>query len=247
MTLRTKVTEIFNDSRGSAGARTIQSALSNESNIMIGRFKTRQLMSEAGLVSRQQGSMRFKSANHECPDVPNKLNRAFNVEVPNCVWCGDITYIWIKNQWHYLAVVMDLFKRRVIGWRLSEKPDTNLVLSALDHAWQTRGKPKGVMFHSDQGSQYSSLKYRQRLWQYSMIQSMSRRGNCWDNAPMERVFRSLKTEWVPSQGYDNLAKATSDIGYYLMEYYNHRRPHRYNNGLPPAKAEDQLKKLSGNS
>lgn len=245
--LRAKVTEIFHDSQGSAGARTIQGILANEENIHIGRFKTARLMKEAGLVSKQPGATHFKPAGHECPDIPNRLNREFETIAPNTVWCGDITYIWVNRQWHYLAVVIDLFKRRVVGWALSDRPDTELVLRALDHAWQTRGKPKGVMFHSDQGSQYASLRYRQQLWKYSMIQSMSRRGNCWDNAPMERLFRSLKTEWVPDRGYQSVIEARREIGFYLMDYYNQRRPHRHNNGLSPVKAEEQLKKPSGNS
>ena len=114
-------------------------------------------------------------------------------------------------------------------------------------AYATRGKPKGVLFHSDQGSQYSSRKFRQRLWRYRITQSMSRRGNCWDNAPMERLFRSLKTEWIPSTGYISLKEARRDISYYLMNYYNYQRPHQYNDGIPPAVAEEQTKLLSGNS
>lgn len=103
------------------------------------------------------------------------------------------------------------------------------------------------MFHSDQGSQYGSLAFRQTLWRYGMKQSMSRRGNCWDNAPMERVFRSLKTEWIPSTGYASANEAHKDIGYYLMDYYNWQRPHQYIGGLSPANAEERLKPLSGNS
>ena len=104
-----------------------------------------------------------------------------------------------------------------------------------------------VLFHSDQGCQYTSRAFRQRLWRYRMQQSMSRRGNCWDNAPMERVIRSLKSEWVPVTGYPSLAEAKQDIGQYLMDYYNWQGPHQYNNGLSPAQAENQPKLLSGNT
>ncbi len=103
------------------------------------------------------------------------------------------------------------------------------------------------MFHSDQGSQYASLAYQQRLWRYQMKQSMSRRGNCWDNAPMERVFRSLKTEWIPATGYSTLLEAQKDISAYLMEYYNGYRPHTNNGGLSPVRAEEKLNLLSGSS
>lgn len=142
-------------------------------------------------------------------------------------------------------MVLDLYARRVVGWAMSDTADAGLVVQALDHAWQQRGRPAGVMFHSDQGSQYMSRTFRQRLWRYRMIQSMSRRGNCWDNAPVERLFRSLKTEWVPTLGYHSLAAARKDIGSYLMEYYNQQRPHAFNGGMAPVAAEKILKNVSG--
>lgn len=243
---RTKVRELFAASDSSAGARTLVTQLAM-AGVVMGRYKVSRLMAEAGLVSKQPGQHRYKAAKSEHNLVPNRLARAFDVAVPNRVWCGDITYIWIGSQWAYLAVVIDLYSRRTIGWAISESPDTTLTLKALEMAYRMRGKPKQVMFHSDQGCQYSSLEYRQRLWQYRIIQSMSRRGNCWDNAPMERVFRSLKSEWVPDQGYQNLDQATKEISYYLMTYYNEQRPHRHNNGLTPVMKEKQSNKLSGNS
>ena len=211
----------------------------------IGRFKVRRLMRELELVSKQPGSHAYKKATVERPDIPNILNREFDVEAPNQVWCGDITYIWAQGKWHYLAVVMDLYARRVVGWALSEKPDADLVIKALDVAYEQRGKPQGLLFHSDQGSQYGSRNFRQRLWRYRMRQSMSRRGNCWDNAPMERVFRSLKTEWIPVTGYLTGQQAQRDISQYLMDHYNWIRPHQFNDGLAPAKAEEKLKTVSG--
>ncbi|RCW94909.1 putative transposase [Marinomonas foliarum] len=244
LTLRSLVTEYFNDSRGAAGSRTLQSILQNEG-YTIGRFKVRSLMSEASLHSKQPGAHRYKKTGGECLDIPNHLNRQFNVSTPNQVWCGDITYVWAGNRWHYLAVVLDLYRRRIVGWAFSSNPDAELVINALDMAYEQRGQPKKVMFHSDQGSQYTSRKFRQRLWRYRIRQSMSRRGNCWDNAPMERVFRSLKSEWIPTTGYRAQNEAKRDISYYLMDYYNLRRPHQFNNGLPPAKAEEQPNLLSG--
>ncbi|WP_152999632.1 DDE-type integrase/transposase/recombinase, partial [Pseudomonas aeruginosa] len=115
----------------------------------------------------------------------------------------------------------------------------------LDMAYEQRGKPQQVLFHSDQGSQYASRLFRQRLWRYRMQQSMSRRGNCWDNSPMERLFRSLKSEWVPSTGYLTAQEAQRDINHYLMHRYNWIRPHQFNDGLPPAVAEEKLNPLSG--
>lgn len=144
----------------------------------MGRFKIRRLMQEQGLICKQPGSHAYKQAKAERPDIPNHLDREFTVAQPNEVWCGDITYIWSGQGWSYLAVVLDLYARRVVGWALSSKPDADLVIKALDHAWVQRGKPKQVMFHSDQGSQYGSRTFRQRLWRYRIKQSMSRRGNC---------------------------------------------------------------------
>jgi putative transposase len=243
--LKAKVREIFNVSRGSAGSRTILTKL-GESGITIGRYKVRHLMKESGLSSKQSGSHRYKTVAHERPDIPNHLGREFTVIAPNHVWCGDITYIWAGSAWTYLAVVIDLYARRVVGWALSKHPDPDLVLKALDAPYEQRGKPNGVMFHSDQGSQYASLRFRQRLWRYHIKKSMSRRGNCWD-APMERVFRRLKTEWIPEHGYPNLLEAQHDIGRYIMDYYNSYRPHRNNRGLSPIAAEKKLNLSSGNS
>ncbi len=242
--LRSKVNELFTKSRGSAGSRTIVGMLRDEA-IEIGRFKVRRLMSELGLICKQPGPYAYKQATVERPDIPNVLNREFEPDRVNQVWCGDITYIWTGNRWHYLAAVLDLYTRRVVGWAMSARPDADLAVKALDMAYESRGKPQNVLFHSDQGSQYSSRKYRQLLWRYRITQSMSRRGNCWDNAPMERLFRSFKAEWLPRLGYSNLSEAMRDVSYYLMDYYNWQRPHQFNDGCPPAKAEDLSKSVSG--
>ncbi|GHG60624.1 transposase [Alishewanella longhuensis] len=241
---RSKIKELFKDSRYSAGSRTLLGMM-RELGYEIGRFKVMSLMREAKLISKQPGPHRYKTAQVERPDIPNHLDREFDVSALDSVWCGDITYIWAEGRWHYLAVVLDLYRRRVVSWALSARPDAELAIKALDMVYEQRGRPQGVMFHSDQGSQYASRLFRQRLWRYRMTQSMNRRGNCWDNAPMERLFRSLKSEWVPVTGYMSKAEAQRDISFYLMDYYNWRRPHQFNNGVPPAKAEDLSNLLSG--
>lgn len=246
LALNDKVSLLFRQSRGSAGSRTLVAQLKNQG-IKLGRYKVRRLMRELGLYSKQPGPPLYKQANVERLDIPNHLERQFAVRQPNRVWCGDITYIWAGRKWVYLAVVLDLCTRRVVGWALSECLDTDLAIRALDHAYQQRGRPDQVMFHSDQGGQYVSQAFRHRLWRYQIKQSMSRRGNCWDNAPMERVFRSLKSEWIPAGGYTTMDFARQDVTNYLMGYYNQHRPHTYNSGLPPVVAEDKLKLLSGNS
>ncbi|WP_153964449.1 IS3 family transposase, partial [Pseudomonas aeruginosa] len=238
--LRSQVNQLFSQSRGSAGSRSILGML-REEGVTIGRFRVRRLMRELGLVSKQPGSHAYKQATVERPDIPNRLNREFATEHPNQVWCGDITYVWAQGRWHYLAAVLDL----LIGWAFSAKPDAELVIKALDMAYEQRGRPQQVLFHSVQGSQYASRLFRQRLWRYRMQQSMSRRGNCWDNSPMERLFRSLKSEWVPSTGYLTAQEAQRDISHYLMHRYNWIRPHQFNDGLPPAVAEEKLNPLSG--
>ncbi|WP_447595622.1 IS3 family transposase [Aquipseudomonas campi] len=244
LVLRSRVNELFTQSRSAAGSRSIMFMM-REDGIEIGRFKVRKLMSEMKLISKQPGSHAYKKATVERPDIPNVLDRAFTVSAPNQVWCGDITYVWAQGRWHYVAAVIDLFARRVVGWAFSSKPDADLVIKALDVAYEQRGRPQNVLFHSDQGSQYGSRGFRQRLWRYRFKQSMSRRGNCHDNAPMERLFRSLKTEWVPSVGYMSAALAQQDIGRFLMQRYNWQRPHQFNGGLPPAVAEEKLNAVSG--
>ena len=196
-------------------------------------------MKVLNLVSSQQPVHRYRKANQEHVTVPNELDRQFSVNKPNTVWCGDVTYIWIGSRWAYLAVVMDLFSRKPIGWAMSLSPDSELTGRALTMAYESRGKPKGLLFHSDQGSHYTSREYRQRLWRYQIRQSMSRRGNCWDNAPMERFFRSLKTEWVPDLGYRNFREAECSIVDYFTGYYSQIRPHKNNGGISP----DMIEKL----
>lgn len=235
---------LFRLSRHSAGSRSIVSMMKEQGD-QIGRYKVRHLMKEAHLISKQPRLSAYKRARVERDDIANHLNRGFDVQGKNQVWCGDMTYIWSGKCWSYLAVVLDLYKRRIVGWELSDKADTSLVVKALSMAYTQRGQPQGVQFHSDQGSQYGSDEFRECLGRYGMIQSMSRRGNCWDNAPMERLFRSLKSEWVPKSGYLSVMEAKKDIRFYLMEYYNWQRPHSYNQGVAPAKAEKQPNVLSG--
>lgn len=227
--------QIYNDSRGSAGSRTISGMLKQQGET-VGLYKARSLMKTLGLISKQQKKHRYRVAEEESVIAPNHLAREFTVDNANQVWCGDVTYIWIGSSWLYLAVVLDLYKRRVIGWACSDSPDSELTAKALQMAYESRGKPSGVMFHSDQGCHYTSKRFRQQLWRYRIKQSMSRRGNCWDNSPMERFFRSYKTEWMPKACYYSFSQADIDIAAY-MKYYNYQRGHSYNNYQSPAMAE----------
>ncbi len=230
--LEAEVKAIHKLSNGSAGARTIAGIITNNG-YKLSRYRATKLMTKLNLTSCQVPQHKYKRGGNEHLEIPNKLDRQFDVVEPNTVWCGDVTYVWTGSRWAYLAVVIDLFARKVVGWAMSFSPDTNLTLKALEIAYESRGKPSGLIFHSDQGSHYTSLKYRQRLWRYKITQSMSRRGNCWDNAPMERFFRSFKTEWMPTVGYQNFKEAKYSISDYINEYYNYVRPHHYNAGLAP--------------
>jgi len=234
--LHSKIRELFNISNGSAGSRTISQMMNNEG-MPLSRYKARKIMKRLGLISKQPSAPKYKKANNEHLAAPNLLNRQFNATKPNQVWCGDVTYIWIGKRWAYLAMVLDLYSRKPIGLALSLSPDSRLTSKALLQAYELRGKPKGVIFHSDQGVHYTSKKFRQSLWRCQITQSMSRRGNCWDNAPMERFFRSLKTEWMPKYGYEGFAEAEYSITNYIAGYYSQLRPHQHNNGKTPNEAE----------
>jgi putative transposase len=234
--LKARVIKIHEASRGSAGARTVSAHLKSEGE-MVGRYKAARLMRETGLESKQPGKHRYKPLGKEGLIAPNLLEREFTVEKPNQVWCGDVTYIWAGKEWVYLAIVIDLYARRIVGWSMSKHPDSELTKKALSMAYQSRGRPTGVMFHSDQGGHYKSLSFRQQLWQYQISQSMSRTGNCWDNAPTERFFRSLKTEWVPKWGYNSIKEAEWDVLRYVTQHYNRTRPHSFNNYLTPVAQE----------
>ncbi len=229
---------IFAESKDSAGARTI-AVISTQRGIPLSRYRTGRIMTACGLRSCQQPKHKYRQAKQAHVAIANHLNREFDVIEPNKIWCGDVTYIWVGKRWAYLAIVMDLFVRKPIGWAMSFSPDSRLTTDALSMAFELRGKPKEVMFHSDQGCHYTSRKFRQQLWRYQIKQSMSRRGNCWDNAPMERFFRSLKSEWIPSTGYDSFAEAKHEIIDYIIGYYSQVRPHRHNDGLAPNVAEEK--------
>lgn len=196
--LQHQARQVHQRSRRAMGSRTMAQALG------VSRWRARRLMQMCQLVSKQPGKPKYRLARHEARVAPNQLNRAFAPTAPNRVWSGDITYVRMAGQWTYLAVVLDLYARRIVGWSLSTTPDTALVTQALRRAVETRRPQPGLLFHSDQGVPYRSEGYRQQLAQQQIRQSMSRKGNCWDNAPMERIFRSLKTEWIPRNGYSTI-------------------------------------------
>ncbi|CAK6500563.1 IS3 family transposase ISKpn37 (plasmid) [Serratia marcescens] len=241
--LRAQIRALHQLSRGSAGSRTL-SLLMRRKGYAIGRWLARKLMQECGLLSRQPGKHRYRGAREEALASPNLLKRRFMPASPNQLWCGDISYIRLHGGWCYLALVVDLYSRRVVGSALSLSPDANLACRAMRNALETRRRHGRLLFHSDQGCQYKSKQYRQLLWRSGVMQSMSRRGNCLDNSPMERVFRSLKSEWIPSTAYKDLHHASQDIQSWLQTWYNQIRPHKYNGGLSPCEYEKQWKEAT---
>lgn len=231
----------FRLSNGSAGERTLATLL-DQSGYKASRWLVNKLMKQEGLVSRQLPTHRYAKAEKEHVCIPNLLKRDFEPKQPNQVWTGDVTYIWSGTRWLYLAVVIDLYARRVVGWATSKSPDSELTKKALRIAFESRKRPGGLIYHSDQGCHYTSKSFRQQLWRFGIRQSMSRRGNCWDNAPTERFFRSYKTEWMPKSGYSCYEQAQTSITNYITGYYNHYRPHQFNEGRSPKVTEQEFEK-----
>lgn len=203
----------------------------------IGRHRARGLMKEAEVVVRARRRHYYSKGGTSSAIAPNRLNRQFEVAQPNRVWAGDVTFIWTQQGWLYLAVVIDLYSRRVVGWAFSSSADTRLVSRALRLALESRRPDKGLMFHSDQGSQYSSLAFQAMLHDEGITPSMSRAGNCWDNAVVERFFCSLKGERIRDRAYRDHAQAQADITDYVLFFYNQQRLHSAAMNMPPAEYE----------
>ncbi|QXH37676.1 IS3 family transposase [Pseudomonas muyukensis] len=203
----------------------------------VGRYRMRSLMKRLDLHWKRPRYAHYRRATKPAPTAANLLDRRFNPVHPNVRWAGDITYIRAGGRWLYMAVVMDLFSRRIVGWACSKTADTDLSLRALRLAVALRKPGSGLMFHSDQGCQYTSDRFVGYLAEKSIVQSMSRRANCWDNAVVERYFRTLKQDWVPEDGYTNHREAEKDVMEFIA-HYNHHRCHYASNDLPPATFEE---------
>jgi transposase InsO family protein len=198
------------------------------------------IMRHNGLIAVQR--RRFKQTTqsaHNYPVTPNVLLRDFTADAANRVWLADITYIQTEEGWLYLAAVMDLYSRRIVGWNTADRIDRQLALTALEDALRTRQPEPGLIHHSDQGSQYASYEYQQRLTQAQAICSMSRKGDCYDNAPMESFFSSLKRERVHRRKYWSRSEATNDIEDYIESFYNRRRRHSHIGDVSPVQFEAQ--------
>lgn len=207
--------------------------------VSAGHNRVARLMRENLLLRRSRRRYRSTTNSaHRLPVAGNLLDRQFAVHRPNLAWVSDITYIATAEGWLYLCVVIDLYSRKVIGWSLGPRMKAHLVVQALTAALMRRGWPRGVIFHSDRGSQYCSYAFRRKLEAQGLKQSMSRKGNCWDNAPSESFFNTLKTELCGSRAFESRAEAQEKIFEYIEVFYNRRRLHSSIGYVPPAEFEE---------
>lgn len=210
--------------------------------IRVGKQRVQRLMRQHGI--RARGKRRFRvtttDSRHSLPIAPNLLNRNFTVAAPNQAWTGDITYIPTSEGWLFLAVVIDLFSRRVVGWSMQPEMRSSLVIDALEMAWLRRSSDRNAtqIFHSDRGSQYASHEFAQVLQRCGITASMSRKGNCWDNAPSETLFASLKAERLHGQRFETIRQAKDETLARLL-WYNQTRMHSTLSYLSPVQFEQQ--------
>lgn len=192
----------------------------------VSKARVERLMRENGIRARHK--RRYKAttdSKHGLPVAPNLLDRNFAPEAPNQAWGADLTYVWTDEGWLYLAIVLDLFNREVVGWSIKPRMTADIVTDALTMAWFRRRPQPGLIHHSDRGSQYASQVFQDRLAEYGMVCSMSRKGNCWDNAPAESFFNSLKNERVFGTRYATREDARADLFDYIEVFYNRSRRH----------------------
>ena len=230
----------FAVSQRSYGSRRMVTAMAN-SGISIGRYRVRRLMREAALIPVwKRKFVHTTNSNDDLPIAQNVLARQFNPSKPNVAYVSDITYIRTRAGWLYLATVLDLYSRKVVGWAMAPSMPAELVCAALRMAIEQRQPAPGLIVHSDRGSQYASASYQALLVQHGCIGSMSRKGNCWDNAVAERFFLNLKMERVWQRDYANPAEARRDIIDYIVGFYNCQRLNSVLGNLPPSVYERQM-------
>jgi len=235
--LAAEVAQVHRDSRGSYGSPRVHAELRARGR-RVSRKRVARLMGQQHLAARRRRRwVRTTDSRHALPVASNVLQRDFSPDKPNSTWATDITYVWTGEGWLYLAVVLDLFSRMVVGWSMSERIDTQLVLAALKMAWEGRQPPQGLIHHSDRGSQYASAEYRQALASRGIQCSMSRKGNCWDNAVVESFFSSLKMELVYLTDFVTRHQARSALFEYIEVFYNRRRRHSSLGYLSPMEYE----------
>jgi transposase InsO family protein len=223
--LAAEVAAVHKRSRNAYGSPRVHAELKARG-VRVGKKRVERLMRENGLQARRKRRFRRTTdSRHAHPIAPNLLARRFDVESPNRAWVTDVTAIWTLEGWLYLAVMLDLFSRRVVGWATSANNDTALAQAALRRALLKRRPPPGLLHHSDRGSPYASADYRAELARNRMLASMSGKGDCWDNAVAESFFSTLRAELVDHERYATRAAADASLGDYIDNFYNVERRH----------------------
>jgi putative transposase len=236
-----KIQHYFAQGRGTYGTRRIKYLLAQEG-LQVSRRRIGRVLSQAGLRCKTRRKFKAPTAAGQAQTVaPNQLNREFTVQTPDTVYVGDITYLATGEGWLYLAVVLDLCSRAVVGWSMANHMRAELVNQALSMALYQRQPAAGLIMHTDRGSQYGADSYRQLLTQHGIQPSMSRKGNCWDNAVAESFFHTLKTELVYLEGFDTHEYAQTAVFEYIEVFYNRQRCHSANGYLAPLAYEQALK------
>jgi transposase InsO family protein len=244
-TLDKKIVSIYDTHQGRYGVPRVTAELTNQGEI-CSKNRVARRMNGLGLKAKTRKKFKMTTdSKHALPVAPNLLNREFTALAPNQKWVGDISYVWTEEGWMYLAVVIDLYSRAVIGWSMQPTMSRQLVCDALLMALWRRGFPKGVLFHCDRGSQYCSGDYQTLLKQYGFIGSMSRKGNCWDNAVAESFFHTLKSELIYREKYLTRALAKQSVFHYIEVYYNNRRRHSTIGFVAPMVFENQYQAVVG--
>ncbi|MFZ0393548.1 MAG: IS3 family transposase [Silvibacterium sp.] len=233
------ISAVYAENRGAYGWPRIWRQLRAQG-IRVGKLRVQRLMQKHGIQARGKRKFRVATTDskHGLPIAPNVLDRKFTVAAPNQAWVGDLTYIATEEGWLFLAVVIDLFSRKVVGWSMRQDMQRDLVIDALEMAWFKRnpGKLAGLIFHSDRGSQYASDDFREVLKEHGITPSMSRKGNCWDNACSETLFGSLKVERLYGRRFETIREAKDETISWLL-WYNRTRMHSTLNYVSPMQFE----------
>ena len=239
--LRTRIRELYEEHNGMVGSPMITADLRAEDEFpQVSKNRVARLMREMTLRSKTvKKYVVTTDSKHAEPVAPNLLNREFDVTAPNTTWVSDITYLKVGRRWHYLTVFIDLFSRIVVGWDLSESLERHSMIRAFHKALLRRSPDKGLLIHSDRGVQYASQEFRTLLQKKGFVQSMSRKGNCWDNAVAESFFHTLKTQLVFHRRFKDPEEAEQALFNYIEAYYNRRRRHSSNGYQSPAMFENE--------
>lgn len=238
--LQIEVKRLAAASRNSYGSRRMAKSLQAQGH-GVSRYKARSLMHKADVVCKQRRRfINTTDSAHKLPVSSNVLNREFMVALPNSAWVADITYVWTLEGWLYVAAVLDLFSRRIVGWSMADHMRETLIAEALDMALGRRQPEPGLLHHSDRGVQYASVNYQARLKVAGVTVSMSRKGNCWDNAVMERFWGSLKSERTEGRIYVTRDAAKTDVIDYIEMFYNSVRLHSTLDYVSPMQFEKQF-------